>query len=54
MVVDFRNLNTSQVTDIGSTFYECRNLQTLYLSNFDTSTVKIWDGCLATAKAFKH
>ena len=48
-IMGMENLNTSNVTDMGSMFYECSALTTLDVSNFNTSNVTnmscIFRGC---------
>ena len=37
--VNFRNINTSSLENIGALFSECSNLISIDLSNFDTSKI---------------
>lgn len=51
--LNLSNFDTSQVTDMGSMFYECRALTTLDVSNFDTSQVTNMTGMFHGCRKFK-
>ena len=52
--VDLTHFDTTQLTSLSGTFYECSNLKEVNLTNFDTSTVWEMDAMFAVVALENH